>query len=144
MYSDQALVQGYIPQTPVCFCILGRRSILIRDTSASSQLTPAKTRSRRGRFRSPTMSPKRANIWSQTARTNLVFKNEARPAARFLYYHFVVTLLRNKLYRTERYAHHLNTLSTGRPFATMGVYLRKSMLLTLARKAGDLIGGRRK
>ena len=70
--------------------------------------------------------------------TNLVFKNNARPAARFLYYHFVVTLLRNKLYRTTGYAKYMENLTTGKPFATMGAYLRKSLLLMLARKAGDL------
>ena len=70
--------------------------------------------------------------------TNLVFKNNNRPAARFLYYHFVVTLLRNKLYRTAGYATYMENLTTGKPFATMDKYLRKSHLLMLARKAGDL------
>ena len=68
----------------------------------------------------------------------LVWQNEERPAARFLYYHFVVTSLRNSHYKTLNYAHYSATLATGKPFATMGPYLRKSVLLALARKAGDV------
>lgn len=68
----------------------------------------------------------------------LVWKNDARPAARFLYYHFVVTMLRNAHYKAGNYEHYCTTLPTGKPFATMGPYLRKSMLLALARRAGDV------
>ena len=70
--------------------------------------------------------------------TEVEFKTDARPAARFLFYHFVVTLLRNKRDRQDGWESYMLNLSTGKPFATMGPYLRKSMLLTLARAAGDL------
>ena len=70
--------------------------------------------------------------------TEVDFKTEARPASRFLYYHFVVSLLRNKLYRQPGWETYLTELPTGRPFATPGKYLRESMLLTLARHAGNL------
>ena len=66
------------------------------------------------------------------------FKNSKRPAARFLYFHFVVTLLRNKRDRNPNWEYYLTSLPTGKPFATMGPYLRKSMLLVLAKAAGDL------
>lgn len=66
------------------------------------------------------------------------FKNDNRPASRFLYYHFVVTLLRNKRDRQPGWEKFSTELSTGKPFATMGRYMRESMLLTLAKSAGDL------
>ena len=66
------------------------------------------------------------------------FKNDNRPASRFLYYHFVVTLLRNKRDRQPGWEKILTELPTGKPFATMGRYMRDSMLLTLAKNAGDL------
>lgn len=68
----------------------------------------------------------------------VMFKNENRPAARFLYYHFVVTLLRNKRDRQPGWEIYCVELPTGKPFATPGRYLRQSMLLTLAKSAGDL------
>ena len=68
----------------------------------------------------------------------VVFKNNNRPASRFLYYHFVVTLLRNKRDRQQGWERYLVDLPTGRPFATIGRYLRESMLLALAKMAGDL------
>ena len=68
----------------------------------------------------------------------LSFKNERRPASRFLYYHFVITLLRNKRDRQPGWEKFLVELSTDKPFATMGRYMRESMLLTLVKSAGDL------
>ena len=68
----------------------------------------------------------------------VVFLNENRPASRFLYYHFVVTLLRNKQNRKPGWEKFSTELPTGKPFATMGPYMRESMLLALAKMAGDL------
>ena len=68
----------------------------------------------------------------------VVFINDARPASRFLYYHFVMTLLRNKKHRQPGWEKFSVELPTGKPFATMGPYMRESMLLALARMAGDL------
>lgn len=68
----------------------------------------------------------------------IMFLNERRPAARFLYYHFVVTLLRNQRYRQPGWERYLIDLPTKKPFANMGRYLRESMLLQLAKMAGDL------
>ncbi|KAL8826139.1 MAG: hypothetical protein Q9191_003986 [Dirinaria sp. TL-2023a] len=68
----------------------------------------------------------------------LVWKNEERPAARFLYYHFVVTLLRINHYKSQGSAEYSLRLSNEKPFATMGPYFRKSVLLALARQAGDV------
>ncbi len=66
------------------------------------------------------------------------FKNDNRPASRFLYYHFVVTLLRNKRDRQPGWENFSTELPTSKPFATMGPYMRESMLLTLAKSAGEL------
>lgn len=68
--------------------------------------------------------------------TDVQFLTDSRPASRFLYYHFVVTLLRNKLYRNPGYETYLVELLSGKPFAIPGKYLRRSMLLTLAKFAG--------
>ena len=70
----------------------------------------------------------------------VIFLNENRPASRFLYYHFVVTLLRNKTNRKPGWAKVSAELPTGKPFATMGPHMRESMLLALAKMAGDLNG----
>ena len=69
---------------------------------------------------------------------HLVFKNDNRPAARFLYYHFVITLLRNKRDRQPGWERFCLDLPTGKPFATPGRYMRQSMLMALAKTAGDL------
>lgn len=68
----------------------------------------------------------------------LSFKSDNRPAARFLCYHFVVTLLRNKRDRQPGWEKFWAELPTGKPFATPGSYMRQSVLLTLAKSAGDL------
>lgn len=69
---------------------------------------------------------------------HLVFKNDNRPAARFLYYHFVVTLLRNKRDRQPGWKKFCIELLTGKPFATSELYIRQSMLMALAKMAGDV------
>lgn len=69
---------------------------------------------------------------------HVLFLNNKRPAARFLYYHFVVTLLINKRDRQHGWEKYLVELPSKKPFATPGKYLRNSMLLTLAKSAGDL------
>lgn len=68
----------------------------------------------------------------------LKFRSEHRPAARFLYYHFVVSLLRCRQQREPGWENAWTNLRTGQPWATPGRYLRQSMLLVLARTAGDL------
>ncbi|KAL8711865.1 MAG: hypothetical protein Q9220_003809 [cf. Caloplaca sp. 1 TL-2023] len=68
--------------------------------------------------------------------TELVFKTSERPAARFLYYHLIVTLLHNKFYRQPGWEHFLAELPS--KFVTPGKWLRLSMFLTLARTVFDL------
>ena len=70
--------------------------------------------------------------------TEVYFKTEAKTASRFLYYHFVISLLRNKFDRQPGWEIYLAQLPTDRPFCTPDKYLRESMLLTLTRYAGDL------
>ncbi|KAL8785703.1 MAG: hypothetical protein Q9195_008526 [Heterodermia aff. obscurata] len=65
---------------------------------------------------------------------------DERPAVRFLYFRFALTLLRNKRDRTPGWEHYFRELSIGRPFAAMGPYIRKSMMVTLARAAGHFYG----
>ena len=68
----------------------------------------------------------------------LEFKNDKRPASRFLYFHFVSALNLAKRDRVHGYERFLRELPTGRPFATPGKYMRDSMVLALAASAGDL------
>ncbi|KAH0562615.1 hypothetical protein GP486_002707 [Trichoglossum hirsutum] len=70
--------------------------------------------------------------------TELEFKNDNRPAHRFLYYHFVSTLLRYVRYEKPGWAEKRVSLPTGKVWATPGPYLRKSMLKTLANVIGDV------
>lgn len=80
-------------------------------------------------------------VLAQLDGKNVLFKNDSRPAARFLYYHFVITLLRNRRDRQPGYEKHFVDLGSMRPFATPGHYLRQSMLLVLAKSTGDLTAG---
>ncbi|KAI9861263.1 MAG: hypothetical protein M1813_005436 [Trichoglossum hirsutum] len=69
--------------------------------------------------------------------TELEFKSDNRPAHRFLYYHFVSTLLRYIRYEKPGWAEKRVNLPTGKIWATPGPYLRKSMLKVLASVIGD-------
>ena len=68
----------------------------------------------------------------------VLFKNNNRPAARFLYCHFVMTLIWNKSYRQPGWETYWVELTAGRPFATMGPFMRESMLVALAHGTGEL------
>ncbi|KAI9763108.1 MAG: hypothetical protein M1840_000920 [Geoglossum simile] len=66
----------------------------------------------------------------------LAFQTPQRPAARFLYYHFVVTVLRCRQYKQPGWEGVWAALKTNRPWPTPGPYLRRSMLITLAEAIG--------
>ena len=83
------------------------------------------------------LGPNDATLRAYNQRT-LLFKNNNRPAKRFLYYHFVVTLGLAKRDRVREWERIITEVPTGRPFATPGPYLRHSMLLALANNCGDL------
>ncbi|KAI9825019.1 MAG: hypothetical protein M1826_007097 [Phylliscum demangeonii] len=68
----------------------------------------------------------------------LQFRTPHRPAARFMYYHFLITMLRIRRSNRPRWPETWARLVTGRPFATPGPYLRRSMMLCLARQIGDV------
>ncbi|KAL9631510.1 MAG: hypothetical protein Q9164_005855, partial [Protoblastenia rupestris] len=71
--------------------------------------------------------------------TELVFKNDNRPAARSLYFHFVVTQLGNKHYKCPEREKALETLFVHKPFAAPGRYRLESILLTLTSRAHNLL-----
>lgn len=54
---------------------------------------------------------------------------DIRPALRFLYFHFILTLIQDKTFRTLSYAGYMEELITGKPFTKMIFYLRNSLLL---------------
>jgi len=64
----------------------------------------------------------------------LEFKSDARPAARYLYYHYVIALLRARRHKRKGWL--TNIAGKEIMWATPGKYLRESMLKTLARHAG--------
>lgn len=68
----------------------------------------------------------------------LEFKNDNRPATKFLYFHFLITLLQNKRDRVAGWEKNCLNLPSGKPFATPGRYMRQSLFLALAKTAGDL------
>ncbi|KAI9813713.1 MAG: hypothetical protein M1826_002467 [Phylliscum demangeonii] len=68
----------------------------------------------------------------------LQFRTAHRPAARFMYFHFVIAMLRLRQYNRPQWRQTWTRLVSGRPFATPGPYLRRTMLMCLARENGDL------
>ena len=67
----------------------------------------------------------------------ICFPTQHRPAARFLYFHMVMTLLRLRQYREPGWETAWTRLVSCRPWPTPGPYLRKSMLVRLASLVGD-------
>lgn len=67
----------------------------------------------------------------------LVFKNNARPAARFLYYHFLISII---ICSAKKKTSHewLMKLMSGKPFGTWGKWVRKSVMVAMARQLGDV------
>ncbi|KAI9767050.1 MAG: hypothetical protein M1839_004640 [Geoglossum umbratile] len=63
------------------------------------------------------------------------FPTDYRPAARFLYYHFLTSLLRCRYYQQPGWEKVWAKMKTGQPWPTPGRYLRESMLLCLAKAA---------
>ncbi len=62
----------------------------------------------------------------------LVFRSDARPASRFMYFHFVMALIRIKDLDRPGWQDAWARYYQERPFPTPGPYMRKSMLLALA------------
>ena len=67
----------------------------------------------------------------------LKFMSEHRPRARFLYYNFVMTLLRCRHFKTKGWERVWSELKGGKPWPIIGRYMRKSMLVVLATLAQD-------
>ncbi|KAI9880842.1 MAG: hypothetical protein M1830_010437 [Pleopsidium flavum] len=74
--------------------------------------------------------------WKQLDGRELQFKNNQRPGSRYLYYHYVSTLLRYVRFEKPGWAEKRISLPTGKIWATPGLYLRKSMLKQLANVLG--------
>lgn len=68
----------------------------------------------------------------------LDFKTSFRPAATFLYFHFVRSLLVNKKDKVNDCDQYIQTLSTKRSFNTPDSWMRNLMLLMLAKIVGDV------
>lgn len=66
----------------------------------------------------------------------LTFRNEKRPVARFLYFHFIMALIRIKDLKRTGWEDAWAKFYTQRPFPTPGRYMRKSMLFALATHFG--------
>jgi hypothetical protein len=68
----------------------------------------------------------------------LKFRTGFRPAARFVYFHFVTSLLRLRAYDRRNWHTTLRQLCTGKPWPTLGRYLRRLVLMKLAVDLGDV------
>ncbi|KAI5922682.1 hypothetical protein F4810DRAFT_247327 [Camillea tinctor] len=62
----------------------------------------------------------------------LVFRNHRRPAAYFMYFHFIMALIRIKDLKREGWREIWARYYTQQPFPTPGPYIRKQLLLGLA------------
>lgn len=62
----------------------------------------------------------------------LKFHDEKRPVSRFLYFHFIMALVRIKDIKREGWQDVWARYYTQRPFPTPGNYIRRSMLLAIA------------
>jgi hypothetical protein len=70
----------------------------------------------------------------------LHFRTDRRPLSRFLYFHFLMSLM---LLRDQKRRGHetvVDKLRTGKPWPTFGRYMRKSALMKLAKAVGDVDG----
>ncbi|EON96099.1 hypothetical protein UCRPA7_8405 [Phaeoacremonium minimum UCRPA7] len=66
----------------------------------------------------------------------LVFLNDNRPVSRFVYFHFVMALIRIKDTKKDGWENVWARYYEQRPFPTPGPYMRRSMLLALATHFG--------
>ncbi|QPH10680.1 hypothetical protein C2857_002115 [Epichloe festucae Fl1] len=71
-------------------------------------------------------------LMSELDGKELTFHNEKRPVSRFLYFHFVMALVRIKDIKRNGWQDIWAKYYEQRPFPTPGPYLRKSMLMALA------------
>ncbi|KAK0728447.1 hypothetical protein B0T26DRAFT_748667 [Lasiosphaeria miniovina] len=62
----------------------------------------------------------------------LQFRNDKRPVSRFMYFHFIMALIRIKDVKRQRWQDVWARYYQQRPFPTPGNYMRQSMLLALA------------
>lgn len=75
--------------------------------------------------------------WNDLDGTELQFRISKRPARRYLYYHYITTVLRYIRFEKHGWAEKRPTVPDGTLWATPGPYLRRSMLKVLAESIGD-------
>ncbi|KAF4970060.1 hypothetical protein FZEAL_10120 [Fusarium zealandicum] len=68
----------------------------------------------------------------------LSFKNDFRPAHRYLYFHYAMTLLRRQRHKVPGWWRGFKEYGLHKVWATPGAYLRQSAMLVLARNIGHL------
>jgi hypothetical protein len=73
-------------------------------------------------------------VWKDLDGKELVFLGEKRPVSRFLYFHFVMALVRIKDLQRRNWQDVWARYHEHRPFPTPGNYMRKAMLLALAKR----------
>lgn len=61
----------------------------------------------------------------------IFFNNDNRPAARFIFAHYAISIMRMTKSRMHNYEDRLRELANLKPFATPGAYLRKSLAIKL-------------
>ncbi|KAK7431532.1 hypothetical protein QQZ08_002023 [Neonectria magnoliae] len=68
----------------------------------------------------------------------LTFRNSFRPYKRYLYFHYVTTLLRRQRYKVPKWWKSIAQDTHSTMWTTPGEYIRRSSLLVLARNIGHL------
>ena len=66
----------------------------------------------------------------------LQFRNNRRPMLRFLYWRYIISMLGNQRNRPDFAWQRYDTLKSATPWMTLRPYLRKGVLLTMAKEAG--------
>lgn len=75
--------------------------------------------------------------WRDLDNVELKFLNDKRPAQRYLYYHYITTILRYVRFEKHGWAEKRLMVPNGILWATPRPYLRRSMLKILAECIGD-------
>jgi hypothetical protein len=75
--------------------------------------------------------------WINIHERELQFKNENRPARRFLYFRMLLTVLQRCIYQPQGWAYNLQSLIEGPIWATAGEYLDRSVIQDIMCLIGD-------
>lgn len=109
---------AFVPETPI---------------ASAQPIKDWRVRVMDGNIRDRHVSGKASPKWKEIDGRQLSFLSPARPAARYVYFHFVIALLRSRRHNRNRRP---DGWTCSEMWATPGKWVRKSMLEALARAVG--------